>query len=104
MPHSRKDLPRKVWAETLNTAAYNNTRTGPTRSGTETPFELLFGKRISIDQFKIFGTECYAHIPKQKRQTFHPSAQKGFLIGYCDDKYGYRIYIQKKIQSLQPVM
>ena len=55
MLHSRKDLPRKLWAETVNTATYIINRTGPTKSGTEMPYELWFRKSISIDHFKIFG-------------------------------------------------
>ena len=62
----------------------------------ETPYELWFGRQISTDHLKIFRTDCYIHTPKQKRQKFDPKAQKGFLVGYCGDKYGYRIYIAER--------
>ena len=40
MLHSKQDLPRKLWAETVNTATYIINRTGPTKSSKETPYEL----------------------------------------------------------------
>ena len=96
MLHSKDDLPRKLWAETVNTATYVINRTGPTKLGTQTPYELWFGRQISTDHLTIFGTDWYIHIPRQQRQKFDPKAQTGCLVGYCGDKDGYRIYIPER--------
>lgn len=92
-----KDLPLKLWAEAVNTAAYILNRTGPTSVNEKTPFELWFGKESTpIEHFKIFGIECYVHVPKQKRQKWDEKGQKGIVIRYCDEKDGYQIWIQDK--------
>lgn len=66
MLHS-KNLPLKFWAEAVNTAAYILNRTGPTSVNEKTPFELWFGKESTpIEHFKVFGTECYVLVLKQK--------------------------------------
>lgn len=51
---------------------------------------------MSVEHFKAFGTECYVHVPKQKRQKWDKKGQKGFFVGYCDEKDGYRIWIKDK--------
>ena len=42
---------------------------------------------------KIFGTECFVHVPKHKRQKLDAKSRKGYLVGYCGDKDSYRIYM-----------
>lgn len=59
-------------------------RTGPT--GVD--------KTINITKLKIFGTKCYVHVPSQKRRKLDKKAIKGFLVGYCGDKDGFRVWIE----------
>ncbi|GJQ66393.1 hypothetical protein Trydic_g4415 [Trypoxylus dichotomus] len=57
--------------------------------------ELWYNKTSCIDHLKRFGTNCYAHIPKQKRSKFDKKAIKDQIVGYCADKNGYRIWISE---------
>lgn len=91
-----KQLPNKLWAEAVNTAAYVINRTGPTKVDNVSPYELWTGKKMTIEHLKVFGTECFIHVPKQKRQKLDAKAEKGFLVGYCDNKDGYRVYAPVK--------
>jgi hypothetical protein len=92
-----KDLPKKLWAEAINTASYVLNRTGPTTQiEGKTPYELWYNKQPHIDHLRIFGTECFVHIPKQKRKKLDKKAIKGYLVGYCGDKDGYRIWIPER--------
>ena len=86
-----KKLPNKLWAEAVNTAAYILNRTGPTEVDGKTPYELWLGKESSACKLKIFGTDCFIHVPKQRRRKLDPKAIKGFLVGYCDNNDGYRV-------------
>ncbi|GBM81277.1 hypothetical protein AVEN_84691-1 [Araneus ventricosus] len=62
-----KDLPEKLWAEAVNTAAYVLNRTRPTPEAGKSPYEIWFKRKSSsVDHLKIFGSECFFHIPKQK--------------------------------------
>lgn len=91
-----KKLPNKLWAEAVNTAAHVLNRTGPTKVEDKTPYELWTGKEVTTNHFKVFGTECYVHVPKQNRQKLDAKAIKGYLVGYCDNKDGYRVYVPEK--------
>lgn len=91
-----KDLPKKLWAEAINTASHVLNRTGPTQVEGKTPYELWYNKPPCIDHLRIFGTECFVHIPSQKRKKLDKKAMKGYLVGYCGDKDGYRVWIPEK--------
>ena len=67
-------------------------RTGPTKNDVS-PYESWFEKIPSIDHIKSFGTECDMHIPAQKRKKFDAKSIKGYIVRYCGDKDGFRIYI-----------
>lgn len=95
MLHS-SNLPNKLWAEAANTAVYTLNRTAPTKIEGKTPYELWHSKEAPIDHLKIFGTECFVHVPKQKRQKLDDKAMKGRVVGYCDNKDGFRIYVPEK--------
>ena len=89
-----KKLPIKLWAEAVNTAAYVLNRTGPTPVAGKSPYELWYKKESpDISHLKVFGSNCYVHVPKQKRKKWDPKSVKGILVGYCDNKDGYRVYI-----------
>ncbi|KAL0821972.1 hypothetical protein ABMA28_005360 [Loxostege sticticalis] len=91
MLHARGELPQKLWAELINTAAYVLNRTGPTRVMGKVPYELWFNKKPRLTHLRVIGSECYAHIPKQCRKKLCKKAMKGVLIGYENDD-GYRIW------------
>ncbi|GJQ65387.1 hypothetical protein Trydic_g7497 [Trypoxylus dichotomus] len=94
MLHS-KNLPEKLWAEAVNTAAYVINTSGPSPEDGKSPYELWYNKIQCIDHLRSFGTDCYAQIPKQKRSKFEKKAIKGQVVGYCADKDGYRIWISE---------
>lgn len=89
-----KDLPEFLWGEAVNTAAYVLNRTGPTMVNGSTPYELWTGKKTSVNHLRVFGTDCFVHVPDQKRHKLQRKAVKGILVGYCDHD-GYRVYIPK---------
>ena len=88
-----KKLPNKLWTEPVNTAAYVLNRTGPTSSDSTTLYEQWMGQQAPTEHLKIFGTECFVYVPKQKRRKLDAKAVKGHLVGYCSNKDGYRVYI-----------
>ncbi|KRX34433.1 Retrovirus-related Pol polyprotein from transposon TNT 1-94 [Trichinella murrelli] len=93
MLHS-KDLPLSLWAEAVNTACHVLNRTGPTTVKGKSPMELWFKRDpVSIDHFHVFGTECFVHVPKQRRRKWEKKSVAGRFMGYCDEKDGYRIWM-----------
>ncbi|UYV70787.1 hypothetical protein LAZ67_8000616 [Cordylochernes scorpioides] len=88
-----KNMSLKLWAEAVNTDTYVLNRTGPTQIEGKTPYELWFDKKPAVDHLRIFGTECFVHVPDEKRRKLDAKSEKGILVGYCSNKDGYRIWI-----------
>ena len=59
-----RKLPGKLWADAVNTAVYVLNRSGHTKADDTSLYELWTGKKAPIDHLKIFGTECFVHVPK----------------------------------------
>ena len=59
-------LPRKFWAEAVNTSCYIINRTMVRPSSRKTPYEMFKGKKSSIAYFKVFGTKYFFHINDKK--------------------------------------
>jgi len=94
------ELPRSLWANACETAVYLLNHTGVSPEDNKSPHELWTGqKMIELDHLRVFGTECYAHIPKNFRRKFDNKSVHGHMVGYVNDKDGYKIYLpsQKKI-------
>ncbi len=93
-------LPKELWAEACNTATYLLNRTGKSSIETKSPYELWHGRPVgSLNHLKIFGTECYVHINKNFRSKFDDKTVHGHLVGYVNDRDGFRVWIptQRKI-------
>lgn len=68
-------------------------RTGRSPIRNKTSYELWFNEQPEVNHFRIFGTDVYVHIPKEKRKKWNPKSKKGIFVGYCDDTKGYRIWL-----------
>lgn len=90
-----KDLPKKLWAEAVNTAAFVLNRTGKGREG-KSPYEMWTNKNYDINQLKVFGCPVYVHIPKEKRRKWDTKGEKAILVGYGEYVKGYRVYFSER--------
>ena len=85
-------LPKRFWAEALNTATYIRNRS-PTRSVLNmTPHEAFTGEKPTVSHPKVFGCLTYAHIPKDERKKLDPKAREAIFLGYGTNVKGYRLY------------
>lgn len=66
MLHERK-LPLYLWAEAVCTAVYLKNRTSSETIGGVTPYEKWYGSKPSVAHLRVFGSECYMHVPKGLR-------------------------------------
>jgi transposase InsO family protein len=89
--HAHDELPKILWAEMVNTAAYILNRTGVSAVAKKSPYEIWFGKKPAIKHLRVIGTTCYVHVPDQKRRKLDKKAIKCVLIGYDNDD-GYRVW------------
>jgi hypothetical protein len=87
-----KDLPKKFWAEAVNTAVFLLNRL-PTRAlQHKTPYEVWHGYKPSLQNLKVFGCLCFTHIPQVKRDKLDRKAKAGIFVGYSNVTKGYRVY------------
>ena len=84
-------LPKKFWAEAMNTAIYIRNRTYRKISD-KTPYEIIRNKKPDVGKFRVFGCRSYCHIPKDERSKLDSTAILCMFLGYCTNRSGYRLY------------
>lgn len=91
MLHAKK-LPTRLWAEAMNTAAYILNRTPTSCTKGTTPYEIWTGKKPDLAHTRIFGSEVYAHIPKEQRSKWDKKARKLIFVDYQRESSNNRLY------------
>ena len=89
---SDSGLPKAYWAEAISTANYVLNRSPSASLNKCTPYEMLNKVKPRVDYFKVFGSECYSHIPKDDRSKLDPKSTKCIFLGYGNTKKGYKLY------------
>ena len=90
-----KSIDVKLWTEAVNTACYVLNRVILQHHETETPFEKWFNRKPEIKYLRVFGTEAYINVPKEKRKKFEPKSKKITVVGYDGDSSNYRLWYKK---------
>ena len=90
----RKSLPKKLWAEAVNTAVYILNRSPTKAVQNKTPYEAWHHKKPRVDFLKVFGCVAYALLPSQHREKLDQKGEKYIFIGYSDES--------KRIPSSKP--
>lgn len=87
------DVPQYLWTEAVKTASYVVNRTVSTRSDGITPYEAWFGRKPEIDHLRVFGSEAFLHLPKEKHTSkFSARSKKLIMVGYDGESKNYRLY------------
>jgi hypothetical protein len=58
----------------------------------KTPYEMWYGHIPSVRHLRVFGSTCYALIPKEKRSKLDARSQKCIFLGYSNTTKGYHLY------------
>ena len=84
-------LPKKFWAEPINTAVYLKNRSPHSYLDGITPFEVFHGQKPHFSNLRVFGCLTTVHIPKQQRLKIDAKAEVKIFIDYPDNVKGYRL-------------
>lgn len=57
-----------------------------------TPFEAWTKMKPSVGHLRVFGSDAYAHVPKEERRKLDSKAKKCIFVGYGNETKGYRLY------------
>ena len=87
----KAQLPKKLWAEAVNTSVYILNRTLSAGS-TMTPFELWFGTKPNINNLHRFGQPVIKLVYDHQRDKFDEKGISLIFVGYTDDYNTYRLY------------
>lgn len=77
-----KNLPRKLWAEAVNTAVYILNCCLSSQVNNITSFEIWYKRKPELSHIKIFGSDAYVHIPKTQRKKWDLKSKKYIIVGY----------------------
>jgi hypothetical protein len=82
MLHATSDLPKELWAETVNTAVYL-ANLSPTKAiiKSKIPYELFHGTKPTYKHLRTFGCATYA-IDYHTKSKFASRSRKMRLLGY----------------------
>ncbi|XP_061376416.1 uncharacterized protein LOC133318434 [Gastrolobium bilobum] len=81
-------LVAEFWAEAVATACYLKNRSPTSALKEKILYEALFGKRTDVSHIRVFGSEAYVHVPKERRSKFDSKYEKCIFIGYKDGVKG----------------
>ena len=81
-------LSKMYWVRAMATANYTSNRI--TNEKTEkSPFELFFGKKPDLRNFRVFGCTVFMQKRKQQRSKLEPRGVKCKFLGYDDCSPSY---------------
>ena len=97
-------LGSEFWVRAVSTAAYliNRTRTVDwTRAGAGagaggrlvTSEEAWSGVRPSVKHVRVFGSDCFVHVPDAGRGKLDAKAQPAIFVGYPESKPGWLVLL-----------
>eukprot|EP00253_Pinus_taeda_P034497 PITA_34497 len=91
-----KRLSPTYWVEAIHTAVYLRNQSPTACLDRITPYEAWFGLKPRVKHLRVFGSVCYALVPKEKRTNLDSRSLKCTMIGYSDEKKGYRLLTNGK--------
>mgnify|MGYP000235154520 CR=1 FL=1 len=81
-------MPKFYWAEAVRTTVYLQNLASA--NGGVSPHELYFGKKPNLAHLTVFDSISYVHLLKEKRRKLEAKSEKCILVGYSDEKKGYK--------------
>jgi transposase InsO family protein len=86
-------VPKSYWSDAVLTSAYLINRLPSIKLGFKSPLEILYQRKIIIDNLRIFGCTCYVYNDnKQDKLDFR--AIKAIFLGYSTQKKVINVMIQ----------
>ena len=86
-----RQLPRRFWGEAVLYAAYIINRT-PKIGNDKTRFEMIFGKKPSLEKTLDFGMPVMFHNHEPHIKKLHDRAFQGMFLGFWEDDHTYKIF------------
>ena len=86
-------LPERFWSELILSAVYLINRLPRQSENDKTPYEDFFNVKPDLSNLRAIGSAAYSLNTSPKKTIFDERATKGFLVGYCPNQKGWRIFL-----------
>ena len=80
------------WADEVNTAVYMLNRAPTSAVKDKTPQEVWSGKKPTVEHFRVFRCDAYAHVSYKKRTKLDSKSVKCIFRGYYEGTKCYRLF------------
>ncbi|GKC10176.1 retrovirus-related pol polyprotein from transposon TNT 1-94 [Tanacetum coccineum] len=82
---NEQSLPQKFWCNAIDTSTYILNRILIRTILGKTPYELLRGRKPTLDYFRVFGSKCFILNTKDYRTKFDSKSYEGVILGEASD-------------------
>ncbi|GJV45828.1 retrovirus-related pol polyprotein from transposon TNT 1-94 [Tanacetum coccineum] len=88
---NEQSLPQKFWCNAVDTSTYILNRILIRAILGKTPYELLRGRKPTLNYFRVFGSKCFILNTKDYLTNFDPKSYEGIFLGYSQNSKAYII-------------
>ncbi|GJX03354.1 retrovirus-related pol polyprotein from transposon TNT 1-94 [Tanacetum coccineum] len=88
---NEQSLPQKFWCNAVDTSTYILNRILIRAILGKTPYELLRGRKPTLDYFRVFGSKCFILNTKDYLTKFDLKSHEGVFLGYSQNSKAYTI-------------
>ncbi|GJW83277.1 retrovirus-related pol polyprotein from transposon TNT 1-94 [Tanacetum coccineum] len=88
---NEQSLPQKFCCNTVDTSTYILNRILIRAILGKTPYELLRGRKPTLEYFRVFGSKCFILNTKDYLTKFDPKSYEGIFLGYSQNSKAYII-------------
>ena len=87
-----KMLPKRLWAEPVNTACHTINHVYFCPGTKKTPYELWKGKKPRVNYFLIFGSICCILNDREHLGKFDSKSDTSVFLGYSNNSKAYHVF------------
>nr|GEU86322.1 retrovirus-related Pol polyprotein from transposon TNT 1-94 [Tanacetum cinerariifolium] len=84
-----QSLPQKFWGNAVDTSTYVLNRILIRAIIGKPPYELLRGRKPTLDYFRVFGSKCFILNTKDYLTKFDPKSYECVILGYSQNSKAY---------------
>ncbi|GJV24652.1 retrovirus-related pol polyprotein from transposon TNT 1-94 [Tanacetum coccineum] len=88
---NEQSLPQKFWCNAVDTSTYILNRILIRTILGKTPYEILRGRKPTLDYFRVFGSKYFILNTKDYLTKFDPKSYEGVFLGYSQNSKAYII-------------
>nr|GFB04186.1 retrovirus-related Pol polyprotein from transposon TNT 1-94 [Tanacetum cinerariifolium] len=97
---NEQSLPQKFWCNAIDTSTYILNQILTRAIIGKTPYELLRGRKPTLDYFRVFGSKCFILITKDYLTKFDSKSYEGVFLGYFQNSKAY-IVLNKHTKKVE---